>query len=100
MIEKLHNDSDELWNKSKKYALKCLENYLQEVYAGVDLQIGDFNFVKNKQSLIFWSDGYKTYLIRTTYNLSVKKENNILAGYYSLDVDENYEIIDDWLVFN
>jgi hypothetical protein len=105
MIEKLHEISEEMWIKTKISALECLEIYLKEnddIHEEdfpPNLSVEDFNLTKDKQSLIFCSGENKTYILRTTYFVKALKENKNLDGFYSLDVDENYDVLDDWLVF-
>jgi hypothetical protein len=103
MIEILHNLSDEFWDKAKISALGCLENYINE-NSNHDLllentTITDFVFEKERQSLIFWDSGNKTFILRTTYNIMFIQERKKI-GYYSLDMNDKNEVVDDWLVFN
>ena len=105
MIEKLHEISESLWIRTKVKALICIENYLKETDDihledfPPNLSLEDFDFEKDKQSLIFCSGEYKTNIIRTTYFVKATQENKSLEGFYSLDFDENNEMIDEWLSF-
>jgi hypothetical protein len=104
MIEKLHEISDEMWIRTKISALECLDIFLKEnddIHEEdfpPNLILEDFNLTKDKQSLIFCSGENKAHILRTTYFVKASKENKNLEGFYSLDIDKNNNVIDDWLV--
>jgi len=94
-----------LWQETKKSALKAIEIYIAETlvmdFPNLNkLSKDDFEFTEKIQSLIFWKNGNEVFVLRTTYDLKLQKQGYSLSGYYSLDVNEKGEFVDDWLVLN
>lgn len=102
-LEEVYEMSDRLWEETKILGLKCLDNYFEENNEDkflFDIKSYDFQFTKDKQSLIISDEIGKTFKIRTTYFIKVKIRDAVMNGHYSLDYNGEDEIIDDWLVFN
>jgi hypothetical protein len=105
MIDELNTISTDLnlWEKTKNHAVKCIETYIVESFSldypiHSKVTIDDFVLTKKNQSLIFWATGSKTYVLRTTYDITLQNKIGDINGYYSMDINENGDIIDDWLV--
>lgn len=100
------SEKHDLWNLTKKSALECIVNYLEEEKKNKTNELNDLtskNFIleKKKQELIFWIGERKTFILRTTYTLYTDEQENqnFPFGEYSLDTDKKGEIADDWLIF-
>ena len=94
-----------LWEITKNLALECIKNEglndLRNDHSYNEVTVEDFIFTKNQQCLIFWNNLYgHTYFIRTTYDLKVKNAFKKLTGYFSLDVDKEGKMLNEWLVFH
>jgi hypothetical protein len=105
MKEKLNSISEKLnlWKKAESNAVKCIENYILESiefdYPMLQkVTKSDFVITKDSQSLIFWSNGNQTYILRTSLNLNLQNEIENISGYYYFDVNENGEFVDEWFV--
>lgn len=96
------SDNHDLWNKAKASGIDCLKNYfLENQVEFLNLTPEDFSFEKKEQKLIFWSISEETFILRTTYSLTTNNNESVkVFGNYSIDVNTDGEIIDDWLVFN
>jgi len=102
---KIFSDKNDLWTRTKTSGLSCLKNYLNDNSAK---ELGDitgltadkFIFVKKDQQLISVNKTDQNFILRTTFALETKlADDKKIFGYYSLDVDKDADIIDDWLVF-
>ncbi len=95
----------DLWKLALSYGLTSLKNHFQDEPRECSDHFGehtleDIQFLRLKQQLTFNNGKEATFILQTFYSLVIEKgETNINYGYYSLDVDSNGEIIDDWLVF-
>ncbi len=91
----------DLWNLTNKSALECIENYIAEKIDGNELIFEEIILKPKKQELVFWYYENETFIIRTTYSLHNHEDRiGIQLGNYSLDVNADGEIIDDWLLID
>lgn len=91
-------EKQDLWNLTKKSALECIKNYIEEEIDGNELVIEEISLRPEKQELVFWYYGNETFIVRTTYSLHKNNDFSIPIGDYATDVNIEGEIIDDWLV--
>ncbi|GAA3769692.1 hypothetical protein [Flavobacterium ginsengiterrae] len=103
-ILKNFSQKNDLWNLTKNRGIQCIENYLEDNGDNINtkssnITLDDFVFFKRNQSVIVFpdSDNEGHLIIRTTYDLSLEKIKTFRSGYYSLDVDIEGNIIDDYL---
>ena len=106
MIDKLNEISKklDLWNIAKTNAMQWIENEgLDEIRQDPKFSkvvLSDIEFIKKKQSLIFWNcELGKTYILRTEYVLKITNGSEDTEGYYSYDIDENGDFFEEWLGF-
>ncbi len=101
---KSFTEKNDLWERTKSSGLSCLKNYIDE---GTAKELGDttgltadkFIFIKKGQQLISFNQTDQSFILRTTFALETSlADNKKILGYYSLDVDNNSDIIDDWLI--
>jgi len=104
-IIKSFTEKNNLWERAKSSGLSCLKNYIdegtaQEIVDIAGLTADKFIFTKKDQELISFNQTDQSFILRTTFVLETRLANNKkILGHYSLDVDNNAVIIDDWLVF-
>ncbi|MCF6129060.1 hypothetical protein L1S35_05195 [Flavobacterium sp. AS60] len=91
------SEEHDLWNLTKKSALECIKNYAEEEDNN-EIVFEEISLKSQKQELVFWEYGNKTFILRTTYSLHKNNDFTIPIGDYAMDVDSRGEIIDDWLV--
>jgi hypothetical protein len=102
---KSFSDKNKLWTRTKTSGLYCLKNYLadgtaKELGDVTALTAGKFIFVKKDQVLISFNKTDQSFIVRTTFILETKlMDGKKICGYYSLDIDNNSNAIDDRLVF-
>ncbi|ANE52905.1 hypothetical protein [Flavisolibacter tropicus] len=67
-----------------------------------DLTATNFIFDNVSQKLTFYQYDQKTFILRTHYNLFTDKpkDRNKPVGWYALDVNQDGEVVDDWLHFD
>jgi len=101
-FSKAHN----LWQTTKKCGFHCLENWMKEspdecAQLFPELTPANFRFEDVSQSVIFFQHEKKAFILRTRYSLFTdrQKNNNVAVGWYALDVNEEGEIIDDFIDF-
>ncbi|ABQ05621.1 hypothetical protein [Flavobacterium johnsoniae] len=99
-ILKKFSEKNDLWNLTKIHGIECIQNYLKDNNntESSNLKLDDFVFYKKNQSIIISPDSNNDdhFIIKTTYDLSLEIKT-FRSGYYSLDVDQKGNIIDDWL---
>ncbi|WP_162127616.1 hypothetical protein [Flavobacterium phycosphaerae] len=96
LLTSFSNEHD-LWNLTKKSALACLKNYAAEDNDD-EIPVEEISLKPQKQELVFWEYGNKTFILRTTYSLHKNNDFSIPIGDYAMDVTGSGEIVDDWLV--
>jgi hypothetical protein len=101
------SEKHNLWSLTKKSALESINNCIEKEKVNKTNELNgltaeNFILVQKKQELIFWAYENNAFIIRTTYNLYTDKQKNqnIPFGDYSLDVDKEGKIVDDWLIFH
>lgn len=106
MIDRLNEISKklDLWNVAKANAIQWIENEglnkIRQDPKFSKVVLSDIEFIKKKQSLIFWDfDLGKTYILRTEYILKITNGSEDTKGYYSYDIDENGDFFEEWLRF-
>jgi hypothetical protein len=94
-----------LWQAAKKSGLICLENWMKdcpEEYALLcpTLTPIDFRFKEHSQQLIFSQYGSAVFITRTKYSLLISSQQDDYdeVGWYALDVNQEGQHVDDWLV--
>jgi hypothetical protein len=102
---KSFSDKNDLWTRTKTSGLSCLKNYIDD---GTAKELGDitgltankFVFIKKDQKLISFHQTDQSFILRTTFLLETKlADDKKIFGHYALDVDNDANDIDDWLVF-
>lgn len=90
-----------LWNLTKKSALQSINNYIEEVIDNNKLKFEEITLKPQKQELVFWYYENETFIIRNTYTLHNNEDQvSIQLGNYSLDVNAEGKIVDDWLIID
>lgn len=91
----------DLWNLTQKTGIECLQNYIKNdtdnFVKANNIVLEDFSFSRKEQYFIDYNPKNKSFIIRTTYNLTLQTDTLSRKGFYSLDIDNKQNIVDDWL---
>jgi hypothetical protein len=89
----------DLWNLTKNYGIKCIQSYIEKdsdnFTKKYNIKTEHFLFSKKNQSLICFNSENNSFIIRTTYNLTLQTPTFSTTGFYSLDIDNEENIVDD-----
>lgn len=100
------SNKHDLLNRTKTDGLKCLSDWFKEnpeepKQLFPKLKPEDFIFDDASQTLIFLFMNQKTFIVRTTYSLfTTAKDKDDAVGFYTLEVNEDGEALDDYLHFD
>jgi hypothetical protein len=94
-----------LWQAAKESGLRCLGNWMNDCpdeYAQLCLKSisAEFRLEEHSQHIIFSQYGSEAFIIRTKYSLLISSQQGdyIDVGWCALDVNQEGEHVDDWLV--
>jgi len=101
------SETHDLLQTTIKYGTICLQNWMKESpdehnQLSPATTVANFIFDRVDQQLIFFQSDKKTFILRTRYSLFTDKQSdrNKPVGWYALDVNQNGDVVDDWLHFD